>query len=305
MKNVITLILGCCSLLFYKLVVMTTLRTRKSAFWPNNKQSQHCNQHVVWQPLSTWLSKGKNNLLAMMMMMGPRWNCNATLAISDMFYVTDSIDFDLAQANASAKFWTAVVYNMDFKTIAHLGSGETDADGKLVLTPGHYFIAIRYYETATKSFFPRVVIDNDASIPARDNAEERVRYEEYLGMLSHYRSFLFLAMHYHAYAFLKTRHWLNADWVNKTYLPVGNPETQFTYGTVKKGQKIRVSSIEYPHKRTYISVYNKASLPIYWSELAEQQLTPPIAISGNVCDKANIRSKFASFNEYSGKYKLN
>ena len=146
-----------------------------------------------------------------MMMMGPRWNCNAILAISDMLYVGESIDIDMVQANSSAKFWTAVVYDMNFKTIAHLGSSEIEAHpstGKLSLTPGHYFIVIRYYETTAQSVFPEVKVDNISVLTALNSEKERSQYEQYLKMLSSYRSWLFLGMHYHAYAFLKNRHWL-------------------------------------------------------------------------------------------------
>ncbi len=280
MKNITTLFLGYLSYAFYKLVVKVTKKTRKAAFWQNANQQQE-NKDAVWHPLSQWLTNGKHNLLAMMMM-GPRWNCNATLAISDMFYVEGNLQLDIEQANKSAKFWTAVIYNMNFKTIAHMGNTEETAksEGKLSVPKGHYFIAIRYYETSQISEFPAVSIDGKSAIASLNSDEERVRYEKYLTMLSGYRSWLFLAMHYHAYAFLKNRQKLDAEWVNQTYLPVGNPETKFTYGTIKKGQKLRVSSLEYPAKRTYISIYNKASLPIYWAELTEQQETPPIDTSG-------------------------
>ena len=282
MKNLLSFILGCFSYVFYKLVVRSTRHTREAAFWHQGKEKQTSNENLTWQPLSRWLSNGKDNSFAMMMM-GPRWNCNATLAISDMFYVAESIDIDMVQANSSAKFWTAVVYDMNFKTITHLGSSEIEAHastGKLSLTPGHYFIAIRYYETTAQSVFPEVKVDNISVLTALNSEKERIQYEQYLKMLSSYRSWLFLAMHYHAYAFLKNRHWLNAQWVNKTYLPVGNPETTFTYGTIKKGQRLQVSAVEYPQKRTYISIYNKASLPVYWSELSELQETPPSSVSG-------------------------
>jgi len=282
MKNIAILLLGYCSYFFYKLVVKLTKNTRKAAFWQQSETQSKSNSDIAWHSLSRWLTKGKSNLLAMMMM-GPRWNCNATLAISDMFYVENEIDIDIQTANSSAKFWTAVVYDMNFKTIAYLGNDKdnmNDTNMTLALPTGHYFIAIRYYETSIESEFPRVNIDANAAIDAVTTKEERVEYEKYLEGLSNYRSFLFLAMHYHAYAFLKNRQSLRADWVNQVYLPVGNPETKFTYGTVKKGQKIQVASVEYPQKRTYISVYNKASLPVYWGELFEGQETPAIPVSG-------------------------
>src|SRR5262249_50846773 len=79
----------------------------------------------------------------------------------------------------------------------------------------------------------------------------------------------YACLHYYVLEMLRLRQYLPASFLRREYLPVGNPETAFYYGDLRRGQCIEINSsrgIPEGH-RLYLTVYNRSSFPVCWSEV--------------------------------------
>lgn len=252
---------GYLSLLFYRILIRLNRPWLTRIFRSRGEAPR-------WHPLSRWLQADSRRVFAMMLI-GPRWNCGGILGITDSFRVAGHIRLRADQAGASADHWTAVVYDMRFATVAHVGNrNAAEAEAVIELPAGEYLLAIRYYGTNQHSCFPEILVDDRQLIPQAGVGNERRDYQAWLrGLVRHPDRWLFSCMHYHAWAFLKLRDRLNAAWVNRLYLPVGNPETGFTYGTVDKGQRLYPDRPIEDGEIVYLALYDRASLPVFWCRL--------------------------------------
>ncbi len=265
MRSFFDILLAKFSLLYYNSIKKQYKKLLINAFKPNNNS----NFGFSWSTLTQWLEKSPENL-DLMMMIGPRWNCHAVIGLSDVFQVSNSISFYVQDIINSATFWTIVIYSQDFKTVKHIGSKDNlnQLEWKKVnLNPGNYFLGLRYYETDLNITFPAIKVDGKLLFTSYDASSEKKRYENYLNSLKKISKIKFLLMHLHAYIYIKHRNKFRDDWIRKHYLPVGNPETHFSYGLVKKGDMLNVEPMEQNRGITFISIYNRSSIPVFWAKI--------------------------------------
>jgi hypothetical protein len=62
---------------------------------------------------------------------------------------------------------------------------------------------------------------------------------------------------------------LPPSFVRREYLPVGNPETAFRYGYLGRGQCVEITSSHgiLEGYCLYLTIYNRSSFPVLWSEV--------------------------------------
>ena len=85
------------------------------------------------------------------------------------------------------------------------------------------------------------------------------------------------ALHHYIHPMLRLRRWLPQAWVRREYLPVGDPCTEFRYDWFPAdcSLELRVSPRLHQDCRVYLSVYNRASLPVHSQELGVGTLRTP------------------------------
>ena len=87
--------------------------------------------------------------------------------------------------------------------------------------------------------------------------------------LARRRSVFYFLLHYYVWVLLRYAAYLPQKWVEREYLPVGNPGTHFLYGHVYKGDRISVEmdpELLGTHD-VYLTVYSRASFPLMWTHI--------------------------------------
>jgi hypothetical protein len=233
---------------------------------------------------SEW--RGMSELLEMpgflpfLMVTGPRWNCHAVMGGLGPFAARTGLEIDVAAARASAQEWTLVIYEGgDNATLAAVGSRTVPAAARtfqVPLKPGLYRIVLRYYGCGDEVWFPAVTVDGGAQhIPAYDASAEAAKYQAYLDSVRGRRGAFYGALHYYVHPLLTWRSRLPEAFVRGEFLPVGNPETEFLFGPLERGESLRVEWDGGESATVYIAVYNRHSFPLAWGTLSGERYTSP------------------------------
>jgi hypothetical protein len=125
---------------------------------------------------------------------------------------------------------------------------------------------LRYYAWSATPRLPEMLIDNKQWIPERAvSAHEN----DYLQGLRQKNGIVYACLHYYVLEMLRLRQYLPASFVRREYLPVGNPETIFNYGDLRRGQCLEITSDRgLPEgQRLYLTIYNRSSFPVFWTEV--------------------------------------
>jgi hypothetical protein len=71
---------------------------------------------------------------------------------------------------------------------------------------------------------------------------------------------------------LQWRKFLPQSFVNREFLPVGAPDTEFFYGALSQGEilQLEINSSVLKDYEIYITLYNRASFPISWWQQKEE-----------------------------------
>jgi hypothetical protein len=127
-------------------------------------------------------------------------------------------------------------------------------------------VVLRYYEWSATPRLPEMLIDHTHRILERAVSPDE---NDYLNGLRKKDGILYVCLHYYVLEMLRLRRYLQASFVRREYLPVGNPETSFDYGDLRPGQCVEISSDGgIPEgQRLYLTIYNRASFPIFWTEV--------------------------------------
>jgi hypothetical protein len=203
---------------------------------------------------------------------GPRWNPHAILAGAGPFTVQDSVSVDTEQASASAKSWTLVFYRFpDHRTVAHIGTLQgpfVKGPQSVKLAPGKYSIALRYYHWSDSITFPEIFADGALAIPSRSiSAGNNDFYRD----LQKQRSRFYLWLHYYVYNLLRGTASIPGASTDREFLPMGNPETEFRYGALQRGESLRVhlpTGMLTTHD-VYFTLYTRDSFPARWYQIQE------------------------------------
>jgi hypothetical protein len=213
--------------------------------------------------------------LALMMTTGPRANPHAIIGVIDLLAVKRSISLDVAAASHAARSWSAVIYRLPrAATVAAVGSSDAPFAGPwqtVPLPPGRYAIAMRYYHAQDPVEFPAVRVDEAEqvlarAIPGAGRSFEAVRDK---------RSLFYLFLHYYVFNALEYRAWLPRSFVEREFLPAGNPQTRFRFGSVREGQSIAFSlapALLATHD-VFFTLYNRHSFPVAWYPISAEQHT--------------------------------
>jgi hypothetical protein len=106
--------------------------------------------------------------------------------------------------------------------------------------------------------------------PTVESIQISSRINDFYGDLKNRQSFFYRALHYYMRVLLLTRWWPPA-FVAKQFLSVGNPDTQFLYGTIDRHEALEVSldpTLLRSHD-AYFTIYNRASFPVDWGRITE------------------------------------
>lgn len=259
-----------------------------------------------WQLLSRALLE-RRGTLPVIMLTAPRWNTHAIIGNAGPLEVTSSLSIDLAAAARSARSWSVVVYRFPRSiTVASVGSIDPPSPPSLAsptsgepwwtiaLAPGTYSLGVRYYLTTDTIELPAVRVDGVDHLPARGvGADALAVYDAVRGR----RGLFYLCAHYYVFHVLDYRAWLPAAFVQREFLPVGNPQTQFRYGAVRAGQSIalRFSPAVLSGYDVFYTLYNRYSFPVTWCVItAAQHDTGPVEAAGFYLVRIHRRSQQAA-----------
>jgi hypothetical protein len=253
--------LACGSFMFFHAAKWTLNHLRQA----RDRQQESLNWHTLSETL------GQRLALPYIMVTGPRWNPHALISHVGPFPVENSLRIRADTAHQAALMWTLIINRAaDLRTMAVIDSShvaQNDAWYEQSLPAGRYLAVLRYYEWSATPRLPEIAIDNkrlipERSVPSNDN--------DYLSGLRNKDGIFYASLHYYVLAMLRLRQYLPASFVRREYLPVGNPETAFNYGYLRRGQCLEITSshgIPDGH-RLYLTIYNRSSFPISWSEIS-------------------------------------
>jgi hypothetical protein len=233
------------------------------------RRARERNQETLaWSTLSEGL--GRPLALPYIMVTGPRWNPHAFISRVGPFQVEHSLRMRTDTAHASAQMWTLVISRAsDTHAFASIDSSQITQDNEWhaqTLPPGRYSGVLRYYDWATDPHLPALEIDGGRPIPERSVPPTE---NDYLGLIRNKDGLFYAWLHYYVLEMLRLRQYLPASFVRREYLPVGNPETAFSYGYLPRGQCLAItSSLGIPEgHRLYLTIYNRSSFPVLWCEV--------------------------------------
>lgn len=277
MLNIIEILLAILSFIFYKIIkfIIGILYTI-FLFIKKDQASQW--RVLSAQTLETFLS------LPVLMTKGPRWNTHAIIGTLGPFKVNESISLNLNTIKKSAESWIAVIYSFPgYATITNLDSNQVESHEEWIsisVKPGLYSIGLRYYHWTNSIEYPTVKVDGELLTKSATVSPDVNQF--YKNLIEKKNSF-YLALHYYIFTILKYRKWLPESFVRQEFLPVGAPDTEFVYGSLAKGQSLKVVSEaqimnDYD---IYFTRYDRSSFPLDWCQITENiYQTEPIENNG-------------------------
>lgn len=245
---------------------------------------KHAQAATRWQTVEGQGVSKPFNLLALMTA-APRWNTHALIALVGPLRVQHTLRIHAAAATKSARSWTVVVHaEPEHHMVTSLGPlnacGEEPWQA-VNLAPGTYRLALRYYHWSEPVELPAIEVDgasvvHSVIVPANTN--------DFYHDLSKRSNFFYLCLHSYVCTLLRYRRWFPRSFVEREYLPAGNPQTTFYYGFVQAGTRL-IFELDPGLLQThdvYFTLYNRASFPVLWYPLLEHKhITTPSPISGS------------------------
>ncbi|QEY31359.1 hypothetical protein EVJ50_02920 [Synechococcus sp. RSCCF101] len=222
-------------------------------------------RRTSWQLLSQQTFERAMSL-PVLMTRGPRWNTHATIGTLGPVSIRRQLSVDTHEARNSADTWTVAVYAFpSFRTVAHLQSLDPESSDQwstIDLAAGDYILGIRYYDLAPSARMPAVLADSEpvASPLAVDHGTNAV-YND----LARHTTLFYRLIHFYVHPMLRLRGILPDRFIESEYLPAGDPCTLFRYDWFPAdcSLEIEASSALLASFEIYVTVYNRASLPIH------------------------------------------
>jgi Family of unknown function (DUF6208) len=228
-------------------------------------------QVLRWRFLSPELLKTPGALLTIMTI-GPRWNTHAIVATAGPVVVEKSLAVNVAAAERSARVWTLAISTFPrYQTVTTIGSRNTPFDSttmEVSLRPGRYWLALRYYHWGARVELPALTIDgveviHSTTVPFDVN-------DFYSAMIDR-NNLLYRCLHYYVYVLLRYRRFFPAAFVEREFVPLGNPETRFEFGAMEAGERLSIQtdpSVLFRYD-IYVTIYNRASFPVVWYQVTD------------------------------------
>lgn len=262
------ILLAVLSFLFYKTVRFCLQQIVR--FHPATNQQQA----GEWRVLNGRVLES-SFILPVLATSAPRWNTHAMIAIAGPWHVNKSIRLRLDTAVQATKTWTVNV-SPGHQIVANLSIPDAETDSLLTLEPGEYRVTLRYYNWTAPLQLPTVEVDgvevvSAAAIPADSN--------DFYHQLSSKSNLFYLSLHYYVGTLLRYQNRLPKSFVEREFLPVGNPDTEFYYGFLPAGQSLSLQ-LYAPLRQAYscyLTLFNRASFPVFWTTVTDNKfVTPPI-----------------------------
>lgn len=249
-------------------------------------------------------------VLPYMMSHGPRLNPHAIIGLFGPFKVSQTLQIAKTDMQHSAQDWTVVVYALPgLATVASAGASDDERSGgsehtmsdslELTLPPGNYLLGLRYYHWQNTVNLPAVSVDRQPLAPTQ--RQSATSLNEFHYHHSENRQWLYKALNYYVYWMLRYQHYLPRQFVDKQYLPVGNPNTVFKYSKIELGEVLQLavnkemnigvstSADASAHAQTALAqgdvfycIYNQASLPVSFGQLTRSSVQLPSPTRGTV-----------------------
>ena len=212
--------------------------------------------------------------LIYVMLNAPRWNTHALVATLGPFKVEEVIRFsNLSDVTKNCQSWTVVVYEQPSnRTVAFFSSFEIQSDEHTLNLPsGKYAIGMRCYEGEYPLSLPVVMIDKSQKQIRRIISSKP---EYYPSRIFGKKSKFFETLQLYSHLALSGRVKKNEEFVKNEYLPVGNPETEFTFGTIMHNETkcLDFSDIDFDKYLLYVTRYNSSSFPIESKRLTGKKI---------------------------------
>lgn len=209
--------------------------------------------------------------MASLLTTAPRWNPHAVIATTGPISVQKEISIDREVCHASAGEWTVVVCRFgDHQVVEtfHHSNAKTDQAQSLRLPAGDYQLFLRYYHRKDSARFPSIYSDGQKVC---SEIEVDPDTQQFYPDLIRRDKWFYRTLNFYVFPALKYLRHLTPEWVDRRYLPLGNPETQFLYGYFEKNEELclEVDSEILNQNFIYITLYNRSSLPWVWEEITE------------------------------------
>jgi hypothetical protein len=233
-----------------------------------------------WQVVSAdFLAKPIKLLWAMSR---ARWNLHALIAIAGPFNVEESLSIRTATIAEATPSWTAVFYTLgDYQTRTSIGSLTVSGKNEwetVTLPPGRYLVGLRHYHWADPITLPPIQVDGVEALAAKPMAAPPDANRFYRD-LKQRQGLIHRCLNGYVYPLLRYRRWLPAGFVRDVFLPVPNPETQFHYGALKRGEALKIEfdpAVVASHD-IFFSLYNRFCFPLDWYPLRDAtHVTKPL-----------------------------
>ncbi len=214
--------------------------------------------------------------------MAPRWNTNCIASKSGNFLVEKELTLSIEQLNDTAEIWTLVVYGFpSAKTLTQLSSkGPSGASSEFnwsiadgvatlkVAQPQHVTLSARLYKIKnnSKTQLPQVTADGREVLKPIPVSRDTNRFFE---TFMEREKPIYTVFHYYTYVLLKFKDMLPQNFVRWEYLPVGNPDTYFIYGSMEQSQRLTFNIPELIKEKCaiYYNYYTLSSFPITYGEI--------------------------------------
>ncbi len=228
-----------------------------------------------WIVLSNEDMLARPGALPLIMTTAPRWNTHAILATLSPLVVRHTLEIDTLAADRSAGSWTIVICTYaGRRTLTSIGSHSSHSTGgraQIHLKPGKYWLGLRYYAWRSEVQLPAVGTDGKSVTAGRKISPETNSFYRDL----HTRSNLFyLALHYYVFVLLSYPGLFSERFIRRELLPMGNPETEFLWGVLRKGESLQVqlSPESLPGWNVLLTVYSQASFPIHSEHVRDSEV---------------------------------
>src|SRR5262249_5270755 len=156
------------------------------------------------------------------------------------------------------------------KTVSSIGSSSPFPAGRarLHLDPGRYQLGLRYYDWRHDAELPSVSADgrdiaNCVPVPSEVN--------EFYRTIGRHANLYYKALHYYAFILLGYRRWFPASFVEREFLPMGNPETEFYFAALRQSERLqlKIAPEALEGWDVLLTLYDKASFPTHWEQVTQ------------------------------------
>jgi hypothetical protein len=257
----------------------TSLALHQLALWGIGRamrRPRSLGEPAGWRFLDEGLLR-PDSMLTALSVRAPRWNPHAVVALSPVLQVRGELRVRVETLRASTPRWTVACYDLDGLR-ATLGPSTTRpgrAWETLKLPSGIYRLVLRIYDPGPGSDLPAVCVDGQQALAARPIPPGT--NQVYQGLRARARR-RHRALQFHVRPMLRLGTLVGEKRVARAFLPVGNPHTAYRFGTIERGQRLRVRPTHASPEgcALYLCLYDRASFPMWFDRVPPQGVeTPP------------------------------